>query len=92
MPDEPDHKLASPSALIHCWLSLCDTSELVLGSIIVVCLVPPSWKMDVYLVAVMMSLVVTNFVLSSDFSGYIIVTDLRHVKVLVTLTPFSRSF
>ena len=44
--------------------------------------------MDVYLVAVMMSLVVTNFVLSSDFSGYTIVTDLRHVKVLVTLIPF----
>ena len=28
---------------------------------------------------------------SSDLSGYIIVTELRHVKFLVTLTPFSRS-
>ena len=27
---------------------------------------------------------------SSDLSGYIIVTGLRHIKVLVTLTPFSR--
>ena len=28
---------------------------------------------------------------SSDLSGYIIVTGLGHVNVLVTLTPFSRS-
>ena len=28
---------------------------------------------------------------SSDLSGYIIVTGLRHVKFLVTLTPVSRS-
>ena len=28
---------------------------------------------------------------SSDLSGYIIVTGLRYMKVLVTLTPFSRS-
>ena len=28
---------------------------------------------------------------SSDLNGYIIVTRLRHIKVLVTLTPFSRS-
>ena len=28
---------------------------------------------------------------SSDLSGYFIVTGLRHLKVLVTLTPFSRS-
>ena len=27
---------------------------------------------------------------SSDLSGYIVVTDLSHVKFLVTLTPFSR--
>ena len=27
----------------------------------------------------------------SDLSGYIIVTGVRHVTVLVTLTPFSRS-
>ena len=28
---------------------------------------------------------------SSDLSRYIIVAGLRHVKILVTLTPFSRS-
>ena len=28
---------------------------------------------------------------SSDLSGYIVVTDLRHIKCWVTLTPFSRS-
>ena len=28
---------------------------------------------------------------SSDLSGYIVVIDLRAVKFLVTLTPFSRS-
>ena len=28
---------------------------------------------------------------SSDLSGYTIVTGFRHIKVLVTLTPFSRS-
>ena len=28
---------------------------------------------------------------SSDLSGYIGVTELRHVKFLVTLTPFSRA-
>ena len=28
---------------------------------------------------------------STDLSGYIIVLGLRHVTVLVTLTPFSRS-
>ena len=27
---------------------------------------------------------------SSDVSGYIVVTDLRHVKFWVTLTPFTR--
>ena len=29
---------------------------------------------------------------SSALSGYIIATGLRHVKVLVTLIPFSRSY
>ena len=29
---------------------------------------------------------------SSDLSRYIIVAGLRHVKILVTLTPFSRSW
>ena len=29
---------------------------------------------------------------SSDLSRYIIMTGVRHVKVLVTLTPFSRSY
>ena len=28
---------------------------------------------------------------SSDLSGYIVVTDLRHVKFWVALTPFSKS-
>ena len=28
---------------------------------------------------------------SSDLSRYVVVTGLRHIKILVTLTPFSRS-